>query len=281
MNEVVSPVKVACCQLALDFGSRERNRNAAAFAIKRVAGEGAKVVVLPELTPSGYRFGSREELAGLVEPVDGPTVNLWRRLAGEFGIVIAGGFPEKADDGRLFNSAVIVDETGVLAVHRKTHLWDEEPNWFTFGEHRPPVVDTAYGKIGLVVCYELEFPELIRPVALEGAQLLCAPVNWPLFPRPQSERPIEIVNAQAAAASNRMFVAVCDRVGPERGTEWLGGGAIIDPDGFLMTDLRLGEEADLTVPLHLAEAQDKTIGHRNDVHSDRRPELYRDPAAPA
>lgn len=278
---MASPVNVACCQLSLDFGSLEENRDAAASAIERVAREGANVVVLPELTPSGYRFRSREELSKLAEPVDGPTVSTWCRLARELGIVIAGGFPERGEDGLLCNSAVIVDESGVLAVHRKTHLWDEEPRWFAFGESSPPVVDTAYGRVGLVVCYELEFPELVRSVALDGAQLLCAPVNWPLFSRPRSERPIEVVNAQAAAAANRMFVAVCDRAGRERGTEWLGGGVIIDPDGFPMTELRLGEAADLVARLDLDEALDKTIGHRNDVHADRRPEVYRDPAARA
>lgn len=275
------PVKVACCQLSLALGSQDANRDSAASAIERVARDGAKVIVLPELTPSGYRFSSREELSKLAEPPNGPTVEGWRRLAEELGVVIAGGFPEMADDGHVYNSAVIVDEGGVLALHRKTHLWDEEPNWFAFGESRPPVVDTAYGRIGLAVCYELEFPELVRSVALEGAQLLCAPVNWPLFPRPRSERPIEVVNSQAGAAANRMFVAVCDRAGPERGTEWLGGGVIIDPDGYPMTDLRLGEEADFTARLDLDEALDKAIGDRNDVHADRRPELYRNPATRA
>lgn len=274
-----SEIQVACCQLSLEFGSVDENRNAAASAIERAARDGADVIVLPELTPSGYRFSSREELADLAEPVDGPTVTMWCRLASELGVLIAGGFPEKADDGRIFNSAAIVDETGVLAVHRKTHLWDEEPSWFEFGENAPPVVDTRHGKIGLAVCYEIEFPELIRSVALNGAQLLCAPVNWPLFPRPAGERPIEVVSAQAAASGNRMFVAACDRAGIERGTDWLGGSVIIDPDGFPLTDLRLGEAADFTAKLDLAEALDKTIGHRNDVHRDRRPEIYRDPAA--
>lgn len=271
-------VQVACCQLSLSFGSSEENRKASASAIERVARDGAGVVVLPELTPSGYRFRSREELLSLAEPLDGPTVTMWCRLALELGIVIVGGFPETAEDGQIFNSAVILDETGVLAVHRKTHLWDEEPDWFTCGESRPPVVDTRHGRLGLAVCYELEFLELIRSVALEGTQLLCAPVNWPLFPRPAGERPIEVVSAQAAASANRMFIAACDRVGSERGTGWLGGSVIIGPDGFPLTELKLGAETDVMTRLDLEEALDKTVGHRNDVHGDRRPEIYRNPA---
>lgn len=109
---------------------------------------------------------------------------------------------------------------------------------------------------------------------MDGAELLCAPVNWPLYPRPEGERPGEIIRVQADAAVNRMYVAVADRVGPERGQDWLGGTTIIDPDGYPVTPIRLGETHIALATIDLALARDKRISPRNDVHADRRPELY-------
>jgi len=130
------------------------------------------------------------------------------------------------------------------------------------------------GRIGLRICYDLEFPEWVRTVALEGAELLCCPVNWPLYPRPVGERPTEIVKLQANATVNRMFIAAADRSGRERGQDWLGGSVIVSADGFPLTDLKLGEETLRLATLDLAEARNKAISARNDVHADRRPELY-------
>jgi predicted amidohydrolase len=104
--------------------------------------------------------------------------------------------------------------------------------------------------------------------------LLCAPVNWPQLPRPDGERPSEIVRVQAAAATNRMFIAVADRAGDERAVGWVGGTVIVDPDGWPLRDLVLGREATVTATLDLHAARDKHISEHNDVHADRRPELY-------
>lgn len=130
-----------------------------------------------------------------------------------------------------------------------------------------------------MVCYDLEFPEWVRLAALDGADLLCGPVNWPLYPRPEGERPGEIVRVQADAAVNRMFVAVADRVGTERGQDWLGGSTVVDADGYPVTASRLGEEAILTATVDLAQARDKSISEHNDVHQDRRPTLYAHPGS--
>ena len=91
---------------------------------------------------------------------------------------------------------------------------------------------TKFGRIGMLICYDLEIPEWVRMPALDGAQLLCAPVNWPAFPRPDGERPAEVVRVQADAAVNRMFIAACDRTGQERGVDWVGGSVIVDADGW-------------------------------------------------
>jgi len=114
----------------------------------------------------------------------------------------------------------------------------------------------------------------VRRIALDGADLLCAPVNWPLYPRPAAERPGEIVRVQSDAAVNRMFIAVADRVGHERGQDWLGGTVIVDADGYPITSIQLGEEHTAMVTVDLALARDKSISPLNDVHADRRLDLY-------
>ena len=100
------------------------------------------------------------------------------------------------------------------------------------------MLDTAVGRVAVVICYDLEFPELTRSVALAGAQLLLVPTNWPLVPRPAGERPPEVVIAMAAARVNRMAVVCADRVGTERGMEWTGGATIIGVDGWVAAESR-------------------------------------------
>ena len=265
---------VACCQLTPVFGDPAANRELAAGAVARAVERGARVVVLPELISSGYVFRSRAEAAACAETADGPTVTGWARLAAEHQIVIVGGFCEDGG-GELFNSAALVDPGGLRGVYRKAHLWDEESLWFTPGSAAPPVVATRFGRIGVMICYDLEFPEWVRLPALDGAQLLAAPTNWPAFPRPDGERPAEIVRVQADAAVNRMFIAACDRTGTERGVDWVGGSAIVDADGWPLAEATgAAGPVTITADCELASALDKATGPRNDVFADRRPGLY-------
>ncbi|MEV1287372.1 nitrilase-related carbon-nitrogen hydrolase [Micromonospora sp. NPDC049679] len=270
----MTPVQVACCQVRLAVGDVDGNRDRVRRAVEAAAAAGARIIVLPELANSGYVFTDAAEARSLAEPIDGPTVTGWSELARRLDVLLVGGFCELDADGRVRNSAVVVDATGVRAVYRKAHLWDREKFVFTPGDAAPAVVDTAYGRIAVMICYDLEFAEWIRLAALQGAQLLCAPVNWPQLPRPEGERPSEIVRVQAAAATNRIFVAVADRAGDERAVGWVGGTVIVDPDGWPLRDLALGREATVTATLDLDAARDKHISEHNDVHADRRPELY-------
>lgn len=273
-------VPVACCQLAPKVGDLAHNRRIAERAIRAAARRGARVVVLPELVQSGYVFRDLAEALALAEPVDGPTLRLWQALARELDVVIVGGFCERLDERRVANSAALVDATGLRAVYRKAHLWDAENALFTAGSEPPPVVDTAFGRIGVMVCYDLEFPEWVRLPALAGAELLCAPVNWPDGPRPPMERPAEVVRVQANAAVNRLFIAACDRHGTERGVNWVQGSVIVDPDGYpLAGPAEAGGEQILLASLKLDEARNKRISPHNHLHEDRRPELYGAPAA--
>jgi 5-aminopentanamidase len=265
---------VACCQLAPQFGDPSANRELAAASVVDAAGQGASVIVLPELMSSGYVFETTGEACALAEPPDGPTVSAWVRLAADHDVVIVGGFCEAAGS-RVFNSAALVDASGLRCVYRKTHLWDAEPQWFDAGAAPPPVVGTKHGLIAIMICYDLEFPEWVRLPALDGAQLLCAPANWPAYPRPDGERPSEVVRVQANAAVNRMFIAACDRVGAERGVAWVGGSVIVDADGWpLAGGSATAQPATLLAECDLAAALNKEVSPNNDVLRDRRPGLY-------
>jgi 5-aminopentanamidase len=270
-----SEVTVACCQIAPRVGELAANRARCRAAVEYAAAEGAGVVVLPELASSGYVFRDLAEAVTLAEPLDGPTVTEWAGLAGRLGITVVGGFCELGDDGLLYNTAVIVGGTGPLAAYRKAHLWDTEKLIFATGSQPPPVVEVDGAQLAVMICYDLEFPEWTRLPALAGAQLLCAPTNWPWFPRPEGERPMEVVRAQACAAINRMFIAACDRVGRERGVGWVGGSAIIDPDGWPLAGPVPGDqERTLMAACDLGAATDKKTSERNDVFADRRTALY-------
>jgi len=268
-------VCVAACQLDPVLGRVAANLGTIEAAVRDAAGNGAQVVVLPELVTTGYVFESASEARGLAEPADGPSVRAIRALAVELDLVIVGGFSELAADDALYNSAFLIDRSGVRAVYRKAHLWADEHRWFTPGKEPPAVVDTDLGRIGILVCYDLEFPEWTRIAALAGADLLCAPTNWPASPLPGGERPIEVVRAQASASVDRVFVAVCDRVGLERGTDWVGGSAIIGPDGYPLALAEPGGGPQtLMAHCQLARARDKATSAVNNVVADRRPELY-------
>ncbi|MEV4457978.1 nitrilase-related carbon-nitrogen hydrolase [Microbispora sp. NPDC049633] len=266
--------RVAVAQVPLRVGDPEANRAAAEAAIVEAAEAGARLVVLPELVNSGYVFSGAEEAGSLAEPADGPTVTAWTRLARAHDLVIVGGFCELAD-GVLRNSQVMVDATGTRAVYRKAHLWHDEQDVFTPGDAPAPVVDTAVGRIGMMVCYDLEFPEWVRSVGLAGADLLAVSTNWPASPVPAGERPVLVAYAQIAAAANRMFVAVADRCAAERGVDWVRGTSLIGPNGYPLAGpvLRDGP-AVLVAGCDLAHARNKATGPRNDVHRDRRTDLY-------
>jgi predicted amidohydrolase len=206
----------------------------------------------------------------------------WRELAASLGLVIVGGFCECDDGGLPRNSAAIIDVDGTLTIYRKAHLWDREQLLFVAGSEAPPVVVTAVGRIGVAVCYDAFFPEVMRSLALAGADLIAVPMNSPVIEPPGRTQPlpVEIVLALAAANANRVFVAQADRIGSERGIEWAGASVICDPDGRLLA----GPVADLERPAMLTAtcdpdaARDKRLGARNDVFADRRLDLYRDAA---
>jgi predicted amidohydrolase len=274
-------VTVASCQLALTVGEPASNRAAALAAVAEAAGASARVIVLPELTPSGYVFEDPDEARSLAEAPDGPTGTQWAELAARLQIVLIGGFCELAADGQVYNSAMLLDPSGLRAVYRKAHLWDSEADFFVPGDQPPPVVQTALGAISMMICYDVEFPEWVRLPALAGAELLAVPTNWPSEPVPQGERSILTANVQVAAFANRMFVAAACRCGDERGVSWTGGSVIAGPDGYPLagpasaaSDPGGARPATLIAECDLRQARDKATGPRNNAHADRRADLY-------
>jgi predicted amidohydrolase len=239
--------------------------------------DGAQVVVVPELATSGYVFRSPEEARDAAVPVDSPVLAGWAEEAARASGVVIGGFCELGDDGQLYNSCALVDGSGVRAVYRKIHLWDEEALWFAEGYEPAPVVETHLGRIGLAICYDIEFPELTRGLALAGADLLAMPTNWPRGWAWEGGVPILVTLARSTAYLNRVFVAVCDRGGSERGLDFEGASVITNPDGRVVDGPPSPSGAAGAVvrgSCDLASARSKGTGRRNDAFADRRPALY-------
>ncbi|MET7737680.1 nitrilase-related carbon-nitrogen hydrolase [Streptomyces sp. NPDC005402] len=272
----MTSVVVACCQLAPVAGANTLNRGRTEAAVRTAVANGASVVVLPELVSSGHVVEDNREAFACAESAEGPTVSSWVRLAAELDVVVVGGFCE-VSQGQLFNSAALVDVQGLRAVYRKAHLWDSEVNCFASGDAEPPVVDTRFGRIATMVCYDLDFPEWVRLAALRGAQLLCAPTNWPQGPLAVGAMPMEIVRIQASASVNRLFIAACDRAGSERGMSWVGASTIVDVNGWPLASAWTPGGSIPTITYaacDLERASTKDVGPRNNVHTDRRPSLY-------
>lgn len=270
-----SNVRIACCQLSPDVEHPELNRRLAREAIASAIAGGAQIVVLPELGNSGYVFAGREEVEAAAVARSDDLLRGWSEEASRGDAVVIGGFCERAPDGALYNSCALVDGTGVSAVYRKLHLWDEEARWFSPGREPAPVVATRYGRIGLAVCYDIEFPELTRGLALGGAELIALRANWPQDTMPPNGRSILHSLAAVTAYFNRVFVAVCDRCGSERGVAFEGGSVITDPDGWLAAGpvANRGPET-VSAVCDLARARDKRTGRHNDALADRRPDQY-------
>ena len=270
----MTAVRLACVQLAPVVGDLAGNRRLARAAVRDAIDAGARLVVLPELCTSGYVFDSLEEARSLAQPPEGGALAEWAEEARRGDAVVVGGFCELGPDGALYNSAAVVDGTGVRAVYRKTHLWDREQLFFAAGAAPPPVVETAIGRVGVAVCYDTSFPELLRGIALRGADIIAVPTNNPRFPRPPGQEPLEVVAMRAHAYFNRVFVACCDRCGSERGVDFLGASVITDEQGWTLAAAELGSPALLTADVTPARARDKRWNERNDVFGDRRPALY-------
>jgi predicted amidohydrolase len=282
MTDAPTRVQVAVCQV--DGVAARADPSVLRDAVDQAARRGARLVVLPELTACGGVFRSTAQARAAAEPLDGPTVTLCAELSAEHDCVVVVGLAEAAEGGAVHNTAVVLDRGAVVATYRKAHLWGAEKRAFEPGAERPPVVQTSAGRIGVMICYDLEFPEWVRLAAEAGAEVVVVPANWPLRSGGDPRRPFEVVKAQAAAVTCRVNIAVADRCGVEDGVDWYGGSLICDVDGTLVAgpacaagDTPHGRPASpvvLRAEINLAAARDKRLGPFNDAMGDRRPDLY-------
>jgi 5-aminopentanamidase len=277
---VSETLTVACCQTVPDVEHPATSAAQARSALRAAIELGAQIVILPELAHSGYIFNSAEEARAVAVPAGGELLASWAAEAARGDAVVIGGFCELADDGRVFNSAAVVDASGVLAVYRKLHLWNDEASWFSPGEQPAPVVPTRHGRIGVGVCYDIEFPELTRGLALAGAELIALPTNWPretlvAGAGQRAGEPTPHLLARATAYFSHVYVAVCDRGGDERGVGFQGASIIADPRGVPLASAVPGAAAETVfASCDLTATRDKRTGPRNDAMEDRRPEYY-------
>jgi predicted amidohydrolase len=245
-------MRIAVCQLAPDYasGSTEELRSHAAEVVRAQAG--ADLVVLPELWPQGgFTYDRWTDSA---EPLLGPTYEAIAAAARDIDThVHLGSIIERDDDGRLYNTSMLLGRNGsLLATYRKIHLFgfsEGEPALLTAGKE-PVVAETELGRIGLATCYDLRFPELFRALIDRGAEVVVIPAAWP-----QVRVEHWTVLARARAIEDQVVVVACGTGGTQAGKAMGGHSAVIDAHGNVLAEAGDGEEA-LTVDVDLAAARD-------------------------
>lgn len=261
-------VRIRCHELAPVIGDHHGNLRAIDEAVVDAMAAGSELLVLPELATSGYHLTAAEVSAAAL-PAGSEVFERWARFLRPDAVLVV-GFAEAAGDA-VYNSVAVILERGLLAIYRKTHLWDSEKDIFTAGDVAGGVLDTPVGPLGTLVCYDLEFPEVPRRLALAGAEILAVPTNWPVVPKPPGEHPPEVVQAMAAARASQVVIACCDRRGEERGERWTQGTVVVGTDGWLRG--HKDEQGRLDVAVELLERR-SALSTRNHVYLDRRPDLY-------
>jgi predicted amidohydrolase len=269
-------VPVASVQTAPVFADPARNRDRSAAMIAEACGNGAKVVVLPELCISGYAFRSRGEAQDLSEPADGPSAAAWARAAAPHGAFVVGGICER-DGDELFNSAILVGPDGLVGTYRKTHLWNDEKRYFAPSDLGFPVFDTPFGRIGMLICYDLWFPEAFRSCVLNGADVICVPTAWMPIPRQDPDRDsIHNILIMAAAHANSIPVICADRTGHENGVSFIGQSLVAAHTGWPAAGPAGAHQEEILFarisPQSARRARRWTAV--NDLIGDRRPDQY-------
>jgi predicted amidohydrolase len=204
--------------------------------VRRAADRGAHLIVFPECFLQGYSL--KRAILGRSEPLDGPAVTALAAIAGEHRVAIVAGIVETnpADPARPFNTAVVIGRDGrVIGAYRKTHLFDREAAAFTPGD-RYPVFDVPLRadrppiRVGVCICFDVEFPEVPRLLALGGAQLIAVP-SADMEPY----RAQQAANLMSRAIENNLHVALANTVDRRSAVTFFGGSGIAAPDGRLVS----------------------------------------------
>jgi predicted amidohydrolase len=219
-------ITIATVQMKPALGESEDNLVKMSDFVSKIASQQkVDLIVFPELATSGYELGVR--FTELAQRIPGPTINLMAQRAAEFGVYIAFGLVTKERvESILYNSAVLVGPDGeLLGSYNKIHLRGEERMAFREG-FRLPVFETEIGNIGLLLGWDLAFPEVVRSLALEGAELVAVLANWETA---QLEEWRTYVRARAF--ENALFVAAANRVGEDVTLNFGGESMIVGPRG--------------------------------------------------
>jgi predicted amidohydrolase len=255
-----------CPPLPLDVsGNLQRLKQQA----RQAAAQGAELLVCPEMFLTGYNIGSKAAYS-LAQKRDGSAASEIAAVARAEKIAILYGYPERADDDQIYNAVQLIDAQGKsLCNYRKTHLYGElDKAMFSAGEDQFPVIEFNGWRVGFLICYDVEFPENTRRLALAGAELILVPTA--------NMEPYDFVadvTVRARAFENQCYVAYANYCGREDDIRYCGLSSICAPDGSRVA-LAGQDEALIVGTLdRQLMADSRAI---NTYFKDRRPGLYRD-----
>ncbi|MFG1951682.1 carbon-nitrogen hydrolase family protein [Micromonospora sp. NPDC048830] len=274
MPRTKETVRVAVAQLPSAKGNPDANVERTAATIRRAGAEGDHLVVFPECTLSGYMFDSPEEARRAAIGIGDPRIGHLVQACREASTIAVVGFLE-TDGTLLYNSAVTLGPHGVLGIYRKQHLpYLGADRFVTPGRgDTPPVVQTAAGKIGTMICFDLRFPEAARVLALQGADIIAVPTNWPRNAAMLSDHVTRV-----RALENLVYLAVADRADEENGTPFHGRSQVVSPAGQVLIDAGT-DEGLFGAEVELAQARNKKLvivpgEYELEIFTGRRPDRY-------
>jgi predicted amidohydrolase len=266
---------VAVAQVGARVGDPVANLELADRWAARAAARGADLLVLPECFVQGYAL--RPDVLALAEPADGAAVHALGATAARHGIALVAGFVERGVE-RPFNSAVVIDRDGrVAGAYRKTHLFGDENAAFAAGDALPVFPLCLAGDrdrpvpVGVCICADIEYPEVVRALALAGARIVTVPsADMEPF------RVQQAANLASRAIENNLYVALANTVDRRRTVDFFGGSGIAGPDGSLVS---AGYGRARLAVAELSDAAVEASGGPDHYLRTRRPELYRASAA--
>ena len=261
----MTKLKISIAQMNIKLGKPQENLEAVHQFAMQAAAEDADVLLLPELWSTGYDL---ENAATYATSIDEGIFAETAIIARENRLHIIGSCLSKLDNGKIGNTAVFINPDGsLLTDYSKIHLFRlmDEHQFLAAGE-KLAIAETAWGKMGLAICYDLRFPELFRRYALADTVLTFLPAEWP-HPRLAHWQTL----IRARAIENQMFMVACNRVGVSKETAFCGHSCIVDPWGeVLVTGGEAEELLTAEVDLERVTAVRQTIP----IFQDRRPAIY-------
>lgn len=228
---------------------------------------GSHLIVLPELSNSGYNFADVRQAASVAETLNGQGV-FQRFIAGKakkLNTFIVSGICEK-DGDNLYNSAILAGPEGIIGSYRKMHLFMNEKDIFRPGNSDLQIFNAGSLRIGLMICFDYLFPEPWGILARKGADIICHPSNL-LTGNPHKCMP-------GLALMNRIYIATANRIGTEGPLTFNGRSFFTDPAGNVPVIASPDQEETISMDIDTNISSDKMITSRNHVFYDRRPEMY-------